>query len=323
MFTFHHSESTASLASSAGGDDGDNDCDSGIKLPPEAELFPAEVLLLRPTQLAVGMQQVRVKMAKVAKKQAKGAEALDTFLRKNPIPVVIGPGQSLYLIDHHHLARALYESGVKTCYAGAARDLSSLEVDEFWRQMAAAKCLWPYCREGKRVEEEELPGLLPNTVAELQDDPYRSLAALVRKAGGYQKSTKPFSEFMWANYLRPRIPLALETPDDVVHFVGRGISHATAPDAAVLPGHTPLSSLNEGQMDLMADLGGLGPGDDDDGEGGKGGKAKGDKKGDKKEKDGKGKGSKERAEATAPGQGPGEAEAEAGAGAGAEEGASG
>ena len=30
--------------------------------------------------------------------------------------------------------------------------------------------------------------------ADLADDPYRSLAALVRKAGGYQKSTKPFSE---------------------------------------------------------------------------------------------------------------------------------
>jgi hypothetical protein len=28
----------------------------------------------------------------------------------------------------------------------------------------------------------------------LADDPYRSLAALVRKAGGYQKSSKPFSE---------------------------------------------------------------------------------------------------------------------------------
>jgi hypothetical protein len=28
----------------------------------------------------------------------------------------------------------------------------------------------------------------------LQDDPYRSLAALVRKAGGYSKSATPFSE---------------------------------------------------------------------------------------------------------------------------------
>lgn len=32
--------------------------DSGIKLPPGVELFPAGVLQLRPTQLAVGMQQV-------------------------------------------------------------------------------------------------------------------------------------------------------------------------------------------------------------------------------------------------------------------------
>jgi hypothetical protein len=30
--------------------------------------------------------------------------------------------------------------------------------------------------------------------AGLVDDPYRSLAALVRKAGGFNKSTRPFSE---------------------------------------------------------------------------------------------------------------------------------
>jgi hypothetical protein len=35
---------------------------------------------------------------------------------------------------------------------------------------------------------------------DMADDPYRSLAALVRKAGGYTKSTKPFAE---VGQLRP------------------------------------------------------------------------------------------------------------------------
>lgn len=39
--------------------------DSGIKLPPGAEVFPVDVLQLRPTQLAVGMQQARPPLAPV------------------------------------------------------------------------------------------------------------------------------------------------------------------------------------------------------------------------------------------------------------------
>jgi hypothetical protein len=34
-------------------------------------------------------------MQKVKKKAAKGKEALDAFLRANPVPVVIGPGRVL------------------------------------------------------------------------------------------------------------------------------------------------------------------------------------------------------------------------------------
>lgn len=34
------------------------------------------------------------------------------------------------------------------------------------------------------------------------DDPYRSLAGELRQVGGYAKDTTPFSEFLWADYLR-------------------------------------------------------------------------------------------------------------------------
>ena len=39
----------------------------------------------------------------------KGAE----FLGKHMIPVILGPKQRNYVIDHHHLARALHDEGVK------------------------------------------------------------------------------------------------------------------------------------------------------------------------------------------------------------------
>jgi hypothetical protein len=42
------------------------------------------------------------------------------FLYSHPVPVVVGPGGRHYLIDHHHLARAMHEKGITTCYAGEA-----------------------------------------------------------------------------------------------------------------------------------------------------------------------------------------------------------
>ena len=38
------------------------------------------------------------------------------------------------------------------------------------------------------------------TVAELIDDPFRSLAGELRRAGGFAKDTTPFSEFLWADF---------------------------------------------------------------------------------------------------------------------------
>lgn len=65
--------------------------------------------------------QVHEKMAKVAKKQQKGQEALEKFLQGHPVPVVLGPGQKRYLIDHHHLCSALHKMGVESCYAGVGK----------------------------------------------------------------------------------------------------------------------------------------------------------------------------------------------------------
>ena len=39
----------------------------------------------------------------------------------------------------------------------------------------------------------------------MEDDPYRSLAGELRAMGGFAKDSTPFSEFLWADFLRPRI----------------------------------------------------------------------------------------------------------------------
>lgn len=53
-------------------------------------------------------------MDKLSRKMAKGPAKLQEFLKANPVPCVVGPGGTLYLIDHHHLARALYNLGIET-----------------------------------------------------------------------------------------------------------------------------------------------------------------------------------------------------------------
>ena len=45
------------------------------------------------------------------------------------------------------------------------------------------------------------------------DDPYRSLAGDVQRKGGFAKDTAPYSEFLWANYFREKVPRAMLTKD--------------------------------------------------------------------------------------------------------------
>lgn len=50
-------------------------------------------------------------------------------------------------------------------------------------------------------------------------------------------------QFIWANHLRPRVPMVLMAVPDVEAYVHQGVSHATHPEAAALPGFTPLTPL--------------------------------------------------------------------------------
>jgi hypothetical protein len=72
-------------------------------------------------------------------------------------------------------------------------------------------------------------------VKQLIDDPYRSLAGELRRAGGYAKEDTPFSEFLWADYLRHRIKPKLVDH----HFetaVEKALVLANSTSARYLPG---------------------------------------------------------------------------------------
>ena len=159
----------------------------------------AKLAAIRPTQMTVGMAEVARKRRHF---EALNAIEAAAFLEANPLPAALGPKGHHYIIDHHHLGLALLESGVARVTMNVVADLSHLDKDEFWIIMAERR--WTHCYDNKGVPRafEDMPRRLKD----LADDPFRSLAAEVRRAGGYPKDTHPFSEFVWADFFRRRLP---------------------------------------------------------------------------------------------------------------------
>jgi hypothetical protein len=160
------------------------------------------ILLLHPTQLSIGHDQVVEKAHKLKKMDRKDREQ---YLKDRPVPVIIGPGKKLYLIDHHHLCSALYKVGEDEIYIEIKEDWSHMNVREFWSAMDQHNYLWHYDEHGQAVNPTELPFLLPSTILDLKDDPFRSLAGFIRNESAYTKVWVPFTEFKWANFLRTKV----------------------------------------------------------------------------------------------------------------------
>jgi hypothetical protein len=160
-------------------------------------LTPVAVGELRPTQITVGMREVQAKRKRWREMGKKGSE----FLGKHMIPVILGPKLRHYVVDHHHLARALHDEGVKSVAVTVIANLSRLDRDAFWTVMDNRNWMHPFDAEGRRRPY----GDIPKSVTDLRDDPFRSLAGELRRAGGFAKDTTPFSEFLWADFLRRRI----------------------------------------------------------------------------------------------------------------------
>ena len=86
----------------------------------EPILKPVAIADLRPTQMTVGVREVKEKRKRWRDESNKnGAE----FLGKHMIPVVLGPKDRHYVIDHHHLARALHDEGVEDVLVTVVKNL--------------------------------------------------------------------------------------------------------------------------------------------------------------------------------------------------------
>ena len=146
------------------------------------------------------MREVKAKRKhwrETARRKQKG----EKFLGTHTIPVILGPKQRHYVIDHHHLSLALHEEGVKEVAVTVIANLSMLEIDAFWVVLDNRSWMHPFDDKGRRRDYRDIP----KSITDLVDDPFRSLAGELRRAGGYAKDTTPFSEFLWADFLRRRI----------------------------------------------------------------------------------------------------------------------
>jgi hypothetical protein len=72
-------------------------------------------------------------------------------------------------------------------------------------------------------------------VADLVDDPFRSLSGELRRAGGFAKDTTLFSEFLWADFLRRRIKRSI-VAHDFDRAIAKALQLAKSDDADYLPG---------------------------------------------------------------------------------------
>jgi hypothetical protein len=194
----------------------------------EPILHPVPIGDLRPTQITVGMREVVEKRQRW--REHKGKKRSE-FLGKHMIPVILGPKERPYVIDHHHLARALFDEGTKNVLITVMADLKALEPEAFWVVLDHRGWVHPYDENGQRRGFRAIP----KSVSDLLDDPFRSLAGELRRAGGFAKETTPFSEFLWADFLRRRIERK-SVEKDFAKAMEKALALAKSQEAHYLPG---------------------------------------------------------------------------------------
>ena len=185
---------------------------------------------LIPTQGAVGFYQVTAKAQKLKKMNHREQKV---YLAARPVPVVLDQKGRYYLVDRHHLCAACARTEIMKVYIILVANFSDTSSDaEFWARMQAAHYVLLHDAHGAVIKPEQLP----RSIQFLPDDPYRSLAALVRNADAIQKIKIPFSEFAWADFFRKHIEH--ELVDDMLRCsnVTRAVKIARSQLAKNIPG---------------------------------------------------------------------------------------
>lgn len=190
------------------------------------------ILSLKPTQMALGLEEVRDKIKFLSKMSKK---KLAKEIESNPIKVVKAPDKEFYIVDGHHRVFAYWCLGFKKVpvkiihYFG-----TSTSFKNFWKQMIKNKWAHTYDLTGEGPQD---PLYLSRDIRGVGNDPYRSLAYILREKGGYKKTDITFADFKWAQFLRKHKLLESGFNLDYERHLTRALKLAHSNKARTLPGH--------------------------------------------------------------------------------------
>ena len=206
-------------------------CGDKSKVGVKCSISPSK---LHPTQFALGMRAVKEKRKNIAKIRNTLVELI-TYLDENAPPSVIGPNGRFYIVDGHHRTRAAADEGLKEIFVSIVKDYSDKDMDTFWQSMKEHNFVWPYDENGDGPLN---PVKIPDSVLELADDPFRSLAEEVQVKGGYAETGAYYQQFEWANFFRKKINKA-QVNGQYGQAVEKAMDLAKTPAARGLPGYSP------------------------------------------------------------------------------------
>ena len=166
-------------------------CNRSVPVQAKCEIALAE---LHPTQSAVGMIQVEERVARMD----SGIDGVQ-YTDKRPVPVAQAPNGEFYLTDGHHLVSVLSRVGAQKVTAQIIGRFDNPST--FWDEMRARHWVYLFDTKGNPIT----PAALPKRIADMADDPYRTLAGYAEDAGYYKKTDAYFMEFEWARYFGSRM----------------------------------------------------------------------------------------------------------------------
>jgi hypothetical protein len=208
-----------------------------------------KILSLRPTQFAVGMLEIDEKIKEVEKFSKK---ELKDYINDNAVPVVRSPDDELYVVDKHHFLCVCHHLGVEKVKVEIIKDFQlevKMDYEKFWKWMFKSRNSYPYCQFGEGPRE---PIYLPHDIRGLADDPYRSIAWFVRKAGAFENSDKNFAEFTWANFFRSKKLLSKFGRKGFPQALIVAVKLAQSEEARGLPGFDKLNKSETLEVQSVA-----------------------------------------------------------------------
>ena len=198
---------------------------------PSRELIEVRVADLQPTQMCVGLAEVW------SRQQDFSGESLQerrAYLANRPVPLVMGPAGSFWMVDRHHRLRGLVEVDANATALGyVVLNLAEASRQDVLDQLHRRG--WLYLYDGRGLGPQPSTAL-PNGLLDLQDDPYRSLVwKLKREKRIAAQPLIPFHEFRWGAWLRRR-PLPPFSSERLEPALPRARALVLSPAASHLAG---------------------------------------------------------------------------------------